>query len=169
MEKIFEKIRDDESPANIVYKDEYIKAFDDIEPFAPVNIESFAPVNIFLKPNEKYTRKQRFINNIICFSCGAKISKYEIDRIEKYTRKPRFINNLKCEYCKKHNINCFFCGAKISKFEIDKREKYARRSRCVRWKNYLHCDNCKKNFTYTDLLIHKELFKKTLISIKIEN
>ena len=24
------------------YKDEYIKAFDDIEPFAPVNIESFS-------------------------------------------------------------------------------------------------------------------------------
>ena len=39
MEKnIFEKIRDNESPANIVYKDEYVTAFDDIKPDAPVHI-----------------------------------------------------------------------------------------------------------------------------------
>ena len=39
MEKnIFEKIRDGESPANIVYKDEYVTAFDDIKPNAPVHI-----------------------------------------------------------------------------------------------------------------------------------
>lgn len=35
MEKnIFEKIRDKEAPANIVYQDEYITAFDDIYPDA---------------------------------------------------------------------------------------------------------------------------------------
>ena len=39
MEKnIFEKIRDGESPANIVYKDEYVTAFDDIRKSAPVHI-----------------------------------------------------------------------------------------------------------------------------------
>ena len=39
MEKnIFGKIRDGESPANIVYKDEYVTAFDDIKPNAPVHI-----------------------------------------------------------------------------------------------------------------------------------
>lgn len=39
MEKnIFEKIRDKEAPANIVYQDEYITAFDDIYPDAPIHI-----------------------------------------------------------------------------------------------------------------------------------
>lgn len=35
---IFEKIRDGEEPANIVYKDEYVTAFNDIYPNAPVHI-----------------------------------------------------------------------------------------------------------------------------------
>ncbi len=39
MEKnIFEKIRDKQAPANIVYQDEYVTAFDDIDPSAPVHI-----------------------------------------------------------------------------------------------------------------------------------
>ena len=39
MEKnIFEKIRDGEAPAEIVYKDEYVTAFNDIYPDAPVHI-----------------------------------------------------------------------------------------------------------------------------------
>jgi histidine triad (HIT) family protein len=39
MEKnIFEKIRDKEAPANIVYQYEYITAFDDIYPDAPIHI-----------------------------------------------------------------------------------------------------------------------------------
>ena len=39
MEKnIFEKIRDKEAPANIVYQDEYITAFEDIYPDAPIHI-----------------------------------------------------------------------------------------------------------------------------------
>ena len=35
---IFEKIRDGEAPANIVYKDTYVTAFDDVSPDAPVHI-----------------------------------------------------------------------------------------------------------------------------------
>jgi len=39
MEKnIFEKIRDEEEKADIVYRDDYITAFKDIEPNAPVHI-----------------------------------------------------------------------------------------------------------------------------------
>tara|TARA_B100000482_G_C12611819_1_gene299338 strand:+ start:807 stop:1178 length:372 start_codon:yes stop_codon:yes gene_type:complete len=35
---IFEKIRDGEAEANIVYKDDYVTAFHDINPDAPVHI-----------------------------------------------------------------------------------------------------------------------------------
>ena len=35
---LFEKIRDSEEPANIVYKDEYVTAFDDKYPDAPVHV-----------------------------------------------------------------------------------------------------------------------------------
>ena len=35
---IFEKIRDEESPADIVFKNEYVTAFKDIDPSAPVHI-----------------------------------------------------------------------------------------------------------------------------------
>ena len=46
MEKnIFEKIRDEEAQANIVFKDEYVTAFLDIDPSAPVHI--------LLIPNKK--------------------------------------------------------------------------------------------------------------------
>lgn len=39
MEKnIFEQIRDGQAPANIVYQDEHVTAFDDIEPSAPTHI-----------------------------------------------------------------------------------------------------------------------------------
>ena len=39
MEKnIFEKIRDKESPAKIIFENDYITAFEDIEPSAPVHI-----------------------------------------------------------------------------------------------------------------------------------
>ena len=39
MEKnIFEKIRDKEAPAKIIFENEYITAFEDIEPSAPVHI-----------------------------------------------------------------------------------------------------------------------------------
>ena len=39
MEKnIFEKIRDRESPADILYQDEYVTAFTDIYPSAPIHI-----------------------------------------------------------------------------------------------------------------------------------
>ena len=39
MEKnIFEQIRDGQAPANIVYQDEHVTAFDDIEPSAPIHI-----------------------------------------------------------------------------------------------------------------------------------
>lgn len=39
MEKnIFEQIRDREAAANIVYQDEYVTAFDDIDPSAPVHV-----------------------------------------------------------------------------------------------------------------------------------
>ena len=46
MEKnIFEKIRDEEAQASIIYKDEYVTAFLDIDPSAPVHI--------LLIPNKK--------------------------------------------------------------------------------------------------------------------
>ena len=35
---LFENIRDGKEPATIVYKDEFITAFDDIHPEAPVHI-----------------------------------------------------------------------------------------------------------------------------------
>ena len=35
---IFEKIRDGEGEADIIYKDDYITAFKDIDPNAPVHI-----------------------------------------------------------------------------------------------------------------------------------
>tara|TARA_B100000530_G_C15879483_1_gene456787 strand:+ start:133 stop:537 length:405 start_codon:yes stop_codon:yes gene_type:complete len=35
---LFEKIRDSEEPADIVYKDEYVTAFDDKYPDAPVHV-----------------------------------------------------------------------------------------------------------------------------------
>lgn len=35
---LFEKIRDSEEPANIVYKDDYVTAFDDKYPDAPVHV-----------------------------------------------------------------------------------------------------------------------------------
>ena len=39
MEKnIFEQIRDDEAPCELVYKDEYVTAFNDIQPDAPTHI-----------------------------------------------------------------------------------------------------------------------------------
>ena len=44
---IFEKIRDGESPADIVYKDDYVTAFTDIYPSAPVHI--------LIIPNKKMT------------------------------------------------------------------------------------------------------------------
>ena len=39
MEKnIFEKIRDKEAPAKIIFENDYITAFEDIEPSAPIHI-----------------------------------------------------------------------------------------------------------------------------------
>lgn len=38
MKNIFEKIRDGEAEADIVYKDEYITAFNDINPDAPIHV-----------------------------------------------------------------------------------------------------------------------------------
>lgn len=35
---IFEKIRDEEAPCELVYKDKYVTAFNDIQPDAPVHI-----------------------------------------------------------------------------------------------------------------------------------
>jgi len=46
---IFEKIRDDESPCELVYKDKYVTAFNDIHPDAPAHI--------LIIPNKKIAKE----------------------------------------------------------------------------------------------------------------
>ena len=66
-------------------------------------------------------------------------------------------------------MNCFFCGAKISNFEIDKKKRMARKAQSSRFIYLLKCNKCGKIFDYRHLQTHKELFKKTLILISVEN
>ena len=60
MEKnIFEKIRDDESPCELVYKDKYVTAFNDIHPDAPAHIliipnKKIASLNDILEEDSDY-------------------------------------------------------------------------------------------------------------------
>ena len=60
MEKnIFEKIRDNESPCELVYKDTYVTAFNDIHPDAPAHIliipnKKIASLNDILEEDSDY-------------------------------------------------------------------------------------------------------------------
>lgn len=79
MEKnIFEKIRDGESPANIVYKNEYITAFDDIYPNAPVHI-LIIPNKKFSSLNDIQEEDSMYLSSILL---GAKeiAKKFNIDK-----------------------------------------------------------------------------------------
>lgn len=65
MEKnIFEKIRDGEEKAEIVYKDEYITAFNDIDPNAPVHI-LIIPNKSILSLNEIQEEDSIYLSNIL--------------------------------------------------------------------------------------------------------
>ena len=65
MEKnIFEKIRDGEEKAEIVYKDEYITAFNDIDPNAPVHI-LIIPNKSIVSLNEIQEEDSIYLSNIL--------------------------------------------------------------------------------------------------------
>jgi len=65
MEKnIFEKIRDGEEKAEIVYKDEYITAFNDIDPNAPIHI-LIIPNKSIVSLNEIQEEDSIYLSNIL--------------------------------------------------------------------------------------------------------
>jgi len=69
MEKnIFEKIRDGEEKADIVYRDEYITAFKDIDPNAPVHI-LIIPNKTIVSLNDIQEEDSSYLSNILL---GAK-------------------------------------------------------------------------------------------------
>jgi len=69
MEKnIFEKIRDGEEKADIVYQDEYITAFKDIAPNAPVHI-LIIPNKTIVSLNDIQEEDSSYLSNILL---GAK-------------------------------------------------------------------------------------------------
>lgn len=65
---IFEKIRDGQEKADIVYQDEYITAFKDIEPNAPVHI-LIIPNKKIASLNEIQEEDSNYLSNILL---GAK-------------------------------------------------------------------------------------------------
>ncbi len=62
---------------------------------------------------------------------------------------------------------CFGCSAKISCSEIYKKRRIAATSQCSRFLWLFRCNKCNKTFNYLPFQKHKELFKKTLIDIKV--
>jgi len=69
MEKnIFEKIRDGEEKADIVYRDDYITAFKDIDPNAPVHI-LIIPNKTIVSLNDIQEEDSNYLSNILL---GAK-------------------------------------------------------------------------------------------------
>ena len=67
-ENIFEKIRDGKEKADIVYKDDYITAFKDIDPNAPVHI-LIIPNKKIESLNEIQEEDSNYLSNILL---GAK-------------------------------------------------------------------------------------------------
>jgi len=67
-ENIFEKIRDGKEKADIVYKDDYITAFKDIDPNAPVHI-LIIPNKKIQSLNEIQEEDSSYLSNILL---GAK-------------------------------------------------------------------------------------------------
>ena len=65
---IFEKIRDGEEEADIVYQDDYITAFKDIDPNAPVHI-LIIPNKTIMSLNEIQEEDSIYLSNILL---GAK-------------------------------------------------------------------------------------------------
>jgi len=65
---IFEKIRDGEENADVVYKDDYITAFKDIEPNAPIHI-LIIPNKTIMSLNEIQEEDSSYLSNILL---GAK-------------------------------------------------------------------------------------------------
>ena len=79
MEKnIFEKIRDNESHANIVYKDDYVTAFDDIKPNAPVHI-LLIPNKMIKSLNNIGDEDSVYLSKILLIAKDLAI-KYNIDK-----------------------------------------------------------------------------------------
>ena len=75
MEKnIFEKIRDKQAPANIVYQDEYVTAFDDIDPSAPVHILIIPNIKIS-SLNEIEEKDSLYLSKILLASKEIAIKK----------------------------------------------------------------------------------------------
>jgi histidine triad (HIT) family protein len=75
---IFEKIRDGEEKADIVYKDDYITAFNDIDPNAPVHI-LIIPNKKIESLNDIQQEDSNYLSNILLGS--KKIAKqFNIDQ-----------------------------------------------------------------------------------------
>ena len=64
---IFEKIRDGEEKADIVYQDDYITAFKDIYPSAPVHI-LIIPNKKITSLNEIQEEDSHYLSNILMLS-----------------------------------------------------------------------------------------------------